>query len=529
MNAAEDRGETMKENFIVLRSYENGRVVKAAEKESGRKVAVKRWEKTEAQSDLCRREQKVLSLLRHSAIPQFAYTFEDERYSYMVSEWIEGETLESYIRQTGPVSVREAERILKKLYRILCYLHSHPQGPFVYGDLKPSNILLVNETVYLVDFESVKILASTEKDEQIECEEKTMVMGTACFTAPEVFWGKAGCESDYYSLGALYYYMVTGNYWQGVLPEEGDGRTCKILRNLLEVSPEKRKHGIRLLLEKEEVRQVYDVNRMPTAVAEKKTKMPSFRRQIIYVEDNYSFGTELACEAMRHFRLHVGVFAVSATDAGAIGQYLKVKKQDSEISRVYDDDIDTKLFREKRDFWAQNGYLRQIGTEELYWSDCPLEMFCSGQRGDGGDFVEWATRNFDVTIILGNSRTGLAIGTRLMKKADYVIAAPEANLVEVVCSADHFGENIKQGLAYSVKYVAWEFKKGISLPEDGFAKIVGKDNYLGPIMYDGERLLCENMKKDKYCMKMPEQIRRQYYSVMVSLWGKLDDGWERLQ
>lgn len=519
----------MKENFIILRSYENGRVVKAAEKESGRKVAVKRWEKTEVQSDLCKREQKVLSLLHHSAIPKFVHTFEDENYSYMVSEWIEGETLESYVSRTGPLSTGEAERIIKKIYRILCYLHGHPQGPFVHGDLKPSNILIVNETVYLVDFESVKILTSTEKDGQIESEKKTMVMGSACFTAPEVFWGKERCESDYYSLGALYYYMVTGDFWQGVLPGEGDGRTCKILRYLLEISPDKRKQGIRLLLEKEEDQQIYDQHRLPTTVAEIRPKMPSFRRQIIYIEDNYCFGTELACEAMRHFSLRVGIFAISLTAVRAINQYLKEKSRKADSNYIYTDDTEEQLFREDRTFWVQHRYLKQSTVGELYWSDHTLETLCNDSEKNGQEFAAWTTRNFDVTIILGNSRMDSVVGKWFMKKSDYVIAAPEANLVEVVCSADHFGENLKKGMAYSVKYVAWEFKKGISLPEDGFAKIVGKDNFLGPIMYDGERLLCENMKKDKYCMKLPDEVRRQYYSVMVSLWGKLGDGWERLQ
>lgn len=519
----------MKENFIVLRSYENGRVVKAAEKESGRKVAVKRWEKAEDLHGLGKREQKILPMLHHSAIPKFVYTFEDEKYSYMVSEWIEGETLETYVSRTGPLTIGEAGQIAKKVYRILCYLHSHPQGPFIYGDLKPSNVLIANEAVYLVDFESVKTLTASGKSSQMEPEEKTVVMGTACFTAPEVFWGKECCESDFYSLGALYYYMITGAYWQGELPENGDGRICKMLRHLLEVSPEKRKQGIKILLEKEAAQQVYDTNLMPVAIAEKKPVMPSFRRQIIFVEDNYCFGAELACEAVRHFRLRVGVFAVSVTGVAAIKRYLKENNRNPENTPIFEDEVGEDLFRKKRSFWLENGYLQQSVAEALYYAEKPLEMYCGNACDSVSSFTEWATRNFDVTIILGTGHSENTIGKYLMKKSDYVIAAPEANLVEAVCSANYFGETLKKGLAYSVKYVAWEFKKGISLPVDGFAKIVGKDNFLGPIMYDGERLICENMKKENYCKKMPEQVRRQYYSVMVSLWGRLEEGWERLQ
>lgn len=519
----------MKENFIVLRSYENGRVVKAAEKESGRKVAVKRWEKTEAQSELCKREEKVLSLLRHNAIPKFVYTFEDERYSYMVSEWIEGDTLDSYVKQKGTVSVGEAERIIKKVYRILCYLHSHPQGPFIYGDLKPSNILLANETVYLVDFESVKILTAAERNNSTAEQGKTVVLGTACFTAPEVFWGKPCRESDYYSLGALYYYMLTGSYWTGTTPQEADGRTGKILRYLLHVIPEKRKTGIGLLLKKESETQFYDTNLMPAAVAEKKIVLPSFRRQMLYVEENPCFGTELAYEAVKHFKLRVGVFAVSETDRGALHSYLDEKTPADGLYGGEDPEGKEILFRAKKESWLQNGYLKRHATEPLYWSDRPLEQICRDTEEEKRAFAEWALRNFDLTIVLGTGRSDGETEKWFMRHCDYVIAAPEANLVEVVCSTDRFAESLKKGMAYSVKYVAWEFKKGLSLPEDGFAKIVGKDNFLGPIMYDGERLLCENRKKEKYYTKMPEQIRRQYYSVMVSLWGKLEDGWERLQ
>src|SRR5438552_2279117 len=88
--------------------------------------------------------------------------------------------------------------------------YAHDQH-FIHRDVKPENMLLLNEsTLVLSDFGLVKV-ANNSNSYSMQG-----IAGTAAYIAPEQIQGKALPASDQYALGAIVYEWLTG-----VLPFQG--------------------------------------------------------------------------------------------------------------------------------------------------------------------------------------------------------------------------------------------------------------------------------------------------------------------
>jgi calcium-dependent protein kinase len=75
----------------------------------------------------------------------------------------------------------------------------------VHRDIKPENIMYdVSGEVKLIDFGLAKQTGTNEKLHTIA--------GTPYFIAPEVLNGSYGKECDIWSLGVLFFVLVTGTY-----------------------------------------------------------------------------------------------------------------------------------------------------------------------------------------------------------------------------------------------------------------------------------------------------------------------------
>lgn len=149
-------------------------------------------------------EMEVLKELSHPALPGITDFFEEGDNICLVMEYVEGITLEQYLRKFGRVEVSLAVKWAIELTEVLQYLHSR-NPPVIYRDLKPSNIMIQPDgRLKLIDFGAAFVSAhGWEKDE--------MMMGTPGYCAPEQWQnGKAGKASDIYSLGAVIHEMLTG-------------------------------------------------------------------------------------------------------------------------------------------------------------------------------------------------------------------------------------------------------------------------------------------------------------------------------
>lgn len=144
------------------------------------------------------------NILAHSDCPflvKLFYSFQDKKRVYLVMEYLQGGELFFHLSNQGAFSELRARFYIAEIILGLEYLHG--KG-IIYRDLKPENILIdLKGHVRLTDFGLCKILDNQEKT-------KTFC-GTPEYLAPEVIIkGEYGKSADFWSLGAVLYYMLSG-------------------------------------------------------------------------------------------------------------------------------------------------------------------------------------------------------------------------------------------------------------------------------------------------------------------------------
>jgi len=148
------------------------------------------------------REANILASLSHPAIPHIFDYFAVGSRAYLVLEYIEGEDLQALLEHT--TSFLPPGRVVRWILQIcdvLEYLHTRPQGPIIFRDIKPSNIMLLpDDRVMLVDFGIAKVFLGRKRG--------TMV-GTEGYAPPEQYRGLAGQPGDIYALGATMHHLLT--------------------------------------------------------------------------------------------------------------------------------------------------------------------------------------------------------------------------------------------------------------------------------------------------------------------------------
>ena len=121
----------------------------------------------------------------------------------VVMEFIKGRTLEEVVKDRG-ASVELAADIFPLLCESVRELHERFNPPIVHRDLKPSNIMVCEDRLFVIDLG----IARTFKE---DAEEDTQHFGTRNYAPPEQFgFGQTDVRSDVYAMGALLYYLLTG-------------------------------------------------------------------------------------------------------------------------------------------------------------------------------------------------------------------------------------------------------------------------------------------------------------------------------
>jgi eukaryotic-like serine/threonine-protein kinase len=175
---------------------------------NGRPVAIKvphpEMEADPVLFDRFQREEDIGRKLDH---PGVVKVFDNEERSrrYMVLEWVDGRLLRQILNEQKKLSPERAIRITLGMCRALDYIHS--QG-VVHRDLKPENIMVgSDDQVKLIDFG----IAANAGSRRLTFAKLTEAMGTPDYISPEQVKGKRGdARSDIYSLGVMFYEMLTG-------------------------------------------------------------------------------------------------------------------------------------------------------------------------------------------------------------------------------------------------------------------------------------------------------------------------------
>lgn len=160
-----------------------------------------------------RAEVDILKRLHHKYLPQVYDFVQRGDEVYTVIDYIEGYNLEDYVQNGYYFSEAELVKWLKQLCEVLDYLHS--QSPVIlHSDIKPANIMInANGDVCLIDF-NISLNNNDESKlsglsfyyaapEQVE-------KANAFYMHQDSSYLLLDGRMDIYSLGATFYYLMTG-------------------------------------------------------------------------------------------------------------------------------------------------------------------------------------------------------------------------------------------------------------------------------------------------------------------------------
>lgn len=192
-----------------------GEVYRARDTRLGRDVAVKvlptEFSRDPERLRRFRQEAQAVAALNHPNILAIHDFGEHEGSPYIVTEFLEGETLRNRVA-TGAMSVRKTIDIAVQIAQGLS--SAHAKG-IVHRDLKPENIFVTRDgRVKILDFGLAKLVPETSSPDALTLASRTepgVVMGTVGYMSPEQVRGQtADTRTDLFSLGTIIYEMLSG-------------------------------------------------------------------------------------------------------------------------------------------------------------------------------------------------------------------------------------------------------------------------------------------------------------------------------
>ena len=171
------------------------------------------------------REARALAQLDHPYILKVLDYGDQDGLPYLVMPFLQGGTLKEKMGQ--PMPYQEAAALVAPIARALEYAHKQK---IIHRDVKPANILISQSgEPILSDFGIAKIL---EKSGSTQLTGAGVGIGTPDYMAPEQWTGTADPRTDIYSLGVVFYQMVTGR-----LPFSADTPAAVLIKHLRDPLP----------------------------------------------------------------------------------------------------------------------------------------------------------------------------------------------------------------------------------------------------------------------------------------------------
>ena len=156
-----------------------------------------------------KKEAENLAKLHHPNIVKVIEVFDENNTTYYVMEYIEGGSLDDYIKSKGRLTEEEALQCTLEIADALSYMH---KNMMIHLDLKPKNIMRNSKGhLYLIDFGLSKQYTDNGEPES----STTIGAGTAGYAPIEQANYKQDSSFpttlDVYALGATFFKMLSGN------------------------------------------------------------------------------------------------------------------------------------------------------------------------------------------------------------------------------------------------------------------------------------------------------------------------------
>ncbi|MGK2961854.1 MAG: serine/threonine-protein kinase, partial [Gemmatimonadaceae bacterium] len=152
------------------------------------------------------REIAFASELDHPRIPKVLDSGVIGTLPFYVMTYVEGESLRERLDRVKQLPVEEAVRITNAVIEPMTYAH---RLGIVHRDIKPGNILVGEESVYVLDFGIARAIIASAEDRLTST---GVAIGTPAYMSPEqaLADGDLDARSDIYSLACVTYEMIAG-------------------------------------------------------------------------------------------------------------------------------------------------------------------------------------------------------------------------------------------------------------------------------------------------------------------------------
>jgi eukaryotic-like serine/threonine-protein kinase len=176
------------------------------------KVLLRKFVKDDAALARFRREARAAAMLHHPnviTIHDFGEIDDGDLSAFIVMEFVKGTPLRDLLKSEGQFPTERALRLMRGICAGVGAAHRHG---VVHRDLKPENVIVIApdddyefESVRVVDFGFAKLVVDAG------AAPTGTVVGTPYYMSPEQCLGETlDTRSDVYSLGAMFYEMLSG-------------------------------------------------------------------------------------------------------------------------------------------------------------------------------------------------------------------------------------------------------------------------------------------------------------------------------
>ncbi len=424
-------------------------------------------------------EFEVLKNLQHPGLPHVYDVFEDMGSYYIVLELIEGKTIKDLVESSYTFTIEEATELLKKILYILQYLHTLQPNAVIHGDVKPENIIINDQGVYLIDFASV-----------------TNQKGTSNFIAPERLLGKKkNIQSDIYSLGLVAYYMLTG----------------KMKKIFEKIQSEQHYHELFSIIEKCSKKNSMErysstsqiINDLNKITSKNQENIARHSNKIISIQGNSMLAGELA---------HV------------LSKYCK-KKTLLIDTNIFSGELDNLINHKKCKLYLQD-YLFEY-NEQLYkpypkgnLSILPCRVDIEGYENFNESFLDtlMAKHLSDYEVIIINCTDYIydSMNIKSMYLADYVIFSVQYGINDIRKNNAIIDFLCRRQQLSRSRFFVVQFNSYHSHIRQSITSKAIEANWLGVIPYSKKRSML-TATANNYATKIEKNIRRKYVKLIKQL------------
>lgn len=196
------------EGYKIYKILKDNVSIYSSHKDPNEKIVVKKIEKN---NYFANEEKHAHQNIDHKNIVKTIDMKEDDDYTYIILEYIDGYDLFEYLERQEfcPLDEYEAKNIFRQLIDAVEYCHSKGVA---HRDIKLENIMLSSKGVKLIDFGLCCTNCNRRREEWC---------GTELYASPEIIKRKAynAYKTDVWNLGIVLFIMLSGEFPFGSVEE----------------------------------------------------------------------------------------------------------------------------------------------------------------------------------------------------------------------------------------------------------------------------------------------------------------------